>query len=70
MVTTIITAGSPGKGLLPSVFPRGVLIGTVSSVNQTDTDLFKQIQVAPFVDLGSLQSVTVLVPKPKDAPKP
>jgi rod shape-determining protein MreC len=61
---TIITAGSPGKGLLPSVYPRGVLIGKVTSVGQNDTDLFKQIQVQPFVDFGALQAVIVLVPKP------
>lgn len=67
---TIITAGSPGKGLLPSVYPRGVPIGTVTSVGQNDTDLYKQIQVQPFVDLGSLQAVIVLVPKPTPAPAP
>ena len=66
---TIITAGSPGKGLLPSVYPRGVLIGTVTGVNQNDTDLFKQIEVQPFVDLSALQSVMVLVPKPTPAAK-
>ena len=60
---TIITAGSPGGGELPSLFPRGILIGTVTSVNQHDTDIFKHIQVQPFVDLSSLQSVLVLVPK-------
>jgi len=60
---TIVTAGSPGNGQLPSIFPRGILIGTVTSAGQNDIDLFKQIQVKPFVDLGSLQSVLVLVPK-------
>ncbi len=64
---TIITAGSPGGGELPSVFPRNIPIGTVSSWNQTDTDISKHIQVQPFVDLNSLQSVLVLVPK---APRP
>ncbi len=67
---TIISAGSPGKGLLPSVYPRGILIGTVTSVGQNDTDLFKQIQVQPFVDFGSLQAVIVLVPKPTTQPSP
>lgn len=62
---TIVTAGSPGNGQLPSIFPRGILIGTVTSAGQNDIDLFKQIQVQPFVDLGSLQSVIVLVPKAK-----
>ena len=59
---TIITAGSPTAGL-PSLFPRGILIGFVSSVGQSDTDVFKDIQVQPFVDFSSLQSVLVLVPK-------
>ena len=67
---TIITAGSPGKGLLPSVYPRGILIGAVTSVGQNDTDLFKQIQVQPFVDFGSLQAVIVLIPKPTPPPSP
>jgi len=59
----IITAGSSGHGALPSLFPRNIPIGTVTSWGQTDTDLFKRIQVQPFVDLSSLQSVLVLVPK-------
>jgi len=61
---TIITAGSPTGGKLPSLFPRNIPIGFVSSVGQSDTDVFKQIQVQPFVDFSSLQSVLVLIPKP------
>jgi len=61
---TIITAGSPGKGLLPSLYPRGIEIGIVSSVsNGYDTDFFMEIQVKPFADFSALQSVLVLVPK-------
>jgi rod shape-determining protein MreC len=67
---TIITAGSPGNGQLPSIYPRGILIGTVTSVGQNDTDLFKEIQVQPFVNLGSLQAVLVLVPKSTTTAKP
>jgi rod shape-determining protein MreC len=62
---TIVTAGSPGGGELPSIFPANIPIGTVTSVGQNETDIFKQIQVQPFADLTSLQSVLVLVPKPK-----
>jgi rod shape-determining protein MreC len=62
---TIVTAGSPGGGQLPSIFPANIPIGTVTSVGQNETDIFKQIQVQPFADLSSLQSVLVLVPKPK-----
>ena len=62
---TIVTAGSPGGGELPSIFPANIPIGIVTSVGQNETDIFKQIQVQPFADLSSLQSVLVLVPKPK-----
>jgi rod shape-determining protein MreC len=56
----IATAGSRIERL-PSLFPRGIPIGMVTSVGQTDTEPFKQIQVAPYVDLSSLDVVTVLV---------
>lgn len=61
----IITAGTLGKGALPSMFPRGVLIGTVTSESDTDVNAFKTIQVQPAVDFSSLQSVIVLVPQRK-----
>jgi rod shape-determining protein MreC len=64
---TVVTAGSPGQGKLPSLYPANIPIGVVTSVGQNETDIFKQIQVQPFVDLSSLQSVLVLVPKPKAA---
>ena len=57
----VVSAGSLGKGALPSMFPRGLRIGTVSSVNNNDVDTFKTIQVEPFVNFSSLQSVIVLV---------
>jgi rod shape-determining protein MreC len=59
----VITAGSLGNGALPSLFPRGLRIGTVSSVSNNDVNTFKTIQVEPFVDFSSLQSVIVLVQK-------
>jgi rod shape-determining protein MreC len=59
----VITQGSPAGSRLPSIYPRGIQIGVVTSVNQNDTDLYKQIQVQPFVDFSSLSSVLVLVPK-------
>ena len=62
---TIVTAGSPADSKLQSIFPASIPIGTVTSVGQNETDIFKQIQVQPFADLSSLQSVLVLVPKPK-----
>jgi rod shape-determining protein MreC len=66
---TVITAGSPTGGKLPSLFPRNIPVGFVSSVGQSDTDVFKDIQVQPFVDFSSLQSVLVLIPKPEQPAK-
>jgi rod shape-determining protein MreC len=59
---TIVTAGSLGKGAQPSIFPRGIPIGTVTSQKNSDVNPFKNIQVKPLVDFSSLQSVIVLVP--------
>jgi rod shape-determining protein MreC len=59
---TIITNGDLGAGLLPSMFPRGVLVGTVASAGISDINPYQSIQVQPFVDFSSLQAVIVLVP--------
>jgi len=60
---TIITAGTlGGPGALPSMFPRGIPVGTVKSRSNNDVNAYKNIQVAPLVDFSSLQTVIVLVP--------
>lgn len=56
----IATAGSR-VGALPSLFPRGIPIGVVTSASNTDTEPFKQIQLATNVDISNLYFVTVLV---------
>jgi rod shape-determining protein MreC len=48
---------------LGSLYPRNIEIGVVSSVTHLSTELFKSIQVVPYVDFSSLQSVLVLIPK-------
>jgi rod shape-determining protein MreC len=58
----VVTAGWRTNGL-SSVYPKGILIGEVTSVGQTDTDLFQQVQIDPYVDFGALDAVLVLVPK-------
>jgi rod shape-determining protein MreC len=56
----IVTAGTRSNQY-PSLFPRGIPIGVVTSVGQSDTALFKQIQIDPFVDFSALDAVTALI---------
>jgi rod shape-determining protein MreC len=54
------------SGDLTSLYPRGIPIGSVAArVGQSDTDLYKQIQLEPFVDFPQLDAVIVLVKKPE-----
>jgi rod shape-determining protein MreC len=57
----VVTAGWRASGL-SSLYPKGIPIGEVTSVGQTDTDFFQQVQVDPYVDFGLLDAVLVLVP--------
>ena len=57
----LVTAGWRASGF-SSLYPKGIPIGEVTSVGQTDTDLYQQVQVAPYVDFGGLDAVLVLVP--------
>jgi rod shape-determining protein MreC len=56
----IATSGSRSEQL-PSLFPRGIPIGFVTSVSQSDTEPFKQVQVQATADLSNVDVVTVLV---------
>ena len=58
----LVTAGTHTPRY-PDLYPYGIPIGTVSSVNATDTATFLQVQVEPFANLGSSDPVAVLVPK-------
>jgi rod shape-determining protein MreC len=58
----LVTAGWRA-GDLDSLYPKGIPIGEVTSVGVTDTDLYQQVQVDPYVDFGALQAVLVLIPK-------
>ena len=59
----VISTSGWKVGELSSIYPRGIAIGVVTSVGQADTDLYKQIQIEPFVDYASLETVLVLMPK-------
>jgi rod shape-determining protein MreC len=65
----VLTQGTLAGGL-PSIYPRGIPIGTVTHVGQSDIGNYKDIQLSPFVDFSSLESVIVLVPKVRSAQLP
>lgn len=56
----------PGDMLISSgmagVFPKGLIIGTVSSVHPQKGELFLEIDAAPTVDFEKLEEVLVLLP--------
>lgn len=59
---TVVTAGWRSDRFA-SLYPKGIQIGRVTSVGQTDIDPYKQVQVTPFADFASLDAVLVLVRK-------
>ncbi len=60
----VVTSGFRA-GDLTSLYPRGIPVGVVTSAGQSDTDVYKQIQLKPFVDFANLEAVIVLVKKPE-----
>jgi rod shape-determining protein MreC len=58
----VVTAGWRSRRLA-SLYPRGIPVGRVTSVGRSDTDVWTQVQIEPFVDFDSLDSVLVLVKK-------
>jgi rod shape-determining protein MreC len=63
----VVTAGWTTRKL-ESLFPEGIPIGVVESVGQQDVDLYKRVQVTPFVDFDSLSEVIVLKELPRERP--
>lgn len=64
----VITAGLQSGKRLSSFYPRGIPIGVVTKVGQTEVDPFQNVLVMPFVDFTSLDVVQILVsekPRPK-----
>ncbi len=51
---TIVTSGLDG------IFPRGLLVGTVSSVHREGPGLFLNVQLAPAVNFRNLEQVLVV----------
>ena len=49
---------SSGQG---GIFPKGLIIGAVSSVKKKETDLFQSIRVDPAVNFSRLEEVMVII---------
>jgi rod shape-determining protein MreC len=58
----VVTSGFR-SGDLTSLYPRGIPIGVITSSGQSDTDVYKHIQLDPFVNFSKLEAVIVLVKK-------
>jgi len=62
----------PGDLLLSSgmagVFPKGLIIGTVSRVEPQKNELFQKIDVSPSVEFSKLEEVLVLIPRKETGP--
>jgi rod shape-determining protein MreC len=56
----VITSGFK-DGALESLFPRGIPIGKVGSVNQDQLETFQRVRVHPYADLRSMDFVQVVI---------
>ena len=50
----IITSGTD------NLYPKGVLIGTIESINSSDNQIFQKIIIAPSVDFSKLEQVIII----------
>src|SRR5665811_1870324 len=42
------------------IFPKGIPVGIVQSVGEVDVNIYKQIEVRPFVDFDTLEEVMII----------
>jgi rod shape-determining protein MreC len=55
----VVTSGFK-SGELQSLFPRGIPIGKVGSVNQDQLEIYQRVRVTPYADLRSMDFVQVI----------
>jgi rod shape-determining protein MreC len=51
------------------VFPKGLLMGTVTTVNFQGSDFFKEVRITPAVDFERLEEVLIILKAPPPAPR-
>ena len=62
----VMTSGFSNPGL-PSIYPRGIPVGSVESVGSQESDSFQAIQVQPFSEVRNLSRLVVLAPVSAEA---
>ena len=60
---TVVTSGFT-SGTLESLYPRGIPIGTVKSVNPNEIETYQRVHVQPFADFHRLDYVQILTARP------
>ena len=64
----VVTSGfRSGDGELQSLFPRGIPIGKVGSVNQDQLEIYQRVRVKPYADLRDMDFVQVVIDKGTDS---
>jgi rod shape-determining protein MreC len=59
----VISSGFDG------VYPKGLLIGTVTTVNFEGSDIFKEVKIAPAVDFDKIEEVLIILKPPPSPPR-
>jgi rod shape-determining protein MreC len=59
----VVTSGFR-SGALESLFPRGIPIGKVGSVNQDELEIYQRVRVHPYADLRRMDFVQVVTKAP------
>jgi len=61
----VVTSGfRDTSGQLESLYPRGIPIGTVKTVNASEIATYQRVHVQPFADFRRMDYVQVLTSRP------
>jgi rod shape-determining protein MreC len=60
----VVTSGF-SSGELQSLFPRGIPIGRVGSVNQDQLEIYQRVRVQPYADLRRMDFVQIVTRQPR-----
>jgi rod shape-determining protein MreC len=62
VLDTIITSGLTSTLGLTSIYPKGLIIGTVIALQDEFSGLSKYAVIKPSVDLSGLEEVLIIIP--------